>query len=208
MLYWCIRPLRIVYDARPLRPQAFWKLTFAEKVPYQSGINFNTFIAMKTLFIIRHAKSDQSFLGNDFDRPLNDRGKKDAPVMAKRLLDKKISIDSFISSPAKRAKKTAELFAKEYEIDSDNINFIPALYHAQPDVFREVIKGISDEIDSAAIFSHNPGITYFVNELVQSARIDNMPTCSIFAVRSNIKNWSEFETAQKEFVFFDYPKNV
>ena len=67
---------------------------------------------LKRLFIIRHAKSDQSFFGNDFERPLNERGRSDAPVMAKRLLEKQVNIDGLISSPAKRAKKTAGIFAE------------------------------------------------------------------------------------------------
>ena len=66
----------------------------------------------KTLLLIRHAKSSwDNFALTDFDRPLNDRGKNDAPEMAKRLIDKKINIDAFISSPAKRAKKTAKLLS-------------------------------------------------------------------------------------------------
>ena len=76
---------------------------------------------MKTVFLIRHAKSDWGEPSlSDFDRPLNERGKKDAPVMAQRLLDKKIKIDAFISSPAKRAGKTARIFAKEYKVDKDD----------------------------------------------------------------------------------------
>ena len=79
---------------------------------------------MKQLLLIRHAKSDWNDASlSDFDRPLNNRGKTDAPVMAKRLLDKKVKIDLFISSPAKRAKKTASIFAKEYDIKKDKINF-------------------------------------------------------------------------------------
>ena len=91
---------------------------------------------MKTLLLVRHAKSDWSTpsLG-DFDRPLNERGKKDAPVMANRLIDKKVSIDAFVSSPAKRAKKTATVFAKEYKRDKDDIIFIEELYGAGEDVF-------------------------------------------------------------------------
>lgn len=163
---------------------------------------------MKSLLIIRHAKSDQTFPGNDFERPLNERGKADAPVMAKRLLDKKMKIDSFVSSPAKRAKKTAELFVKEYGLLSDDVVFVSALYHAQPTIFYEVIKGLPDEFNSVAVFSHNPGITYFVNSLVPSVRIDNMPTCGVFAVEVDIKNWALFEKAKKELLFFDYPKKA
>ncbi len=161
---------------------------------------------MKTLLIIRHAKSDQRFFGNDFERPLNERGKADAPVMAKRLFDKKITIDAFISSPAKRAKKTAELFCTAYGRLTNEITFVTPLYHAPSEVFYEVIQHIDNSINTAAIFSHNPGITDFVNSLT-NARIDNMPTCGIFAIQAPISEWTDFTKAEKEFLFFDYPKN-
>ena len=162
---------------------------------------------MKTLLIIRHAKSDQSFFGNDFERPLNERGKKDAPEMAKRVLSKNIIIDSFVASPAKRAKKTAELFCETYKQNIEAINFISALYHAPAQEFYEVIKTLDDSLHTIAIFAHNPGITYFVNELVADVRIDNMPTCAVFAVEININHWKDFAKAKKDFLFFDYPKN-
>jgi phosphohistidine phosphatase len=161
---------------------------------------------LKQLFIIRHAKSDQSFFGNDFERPLNERGKNDAPVMAKRLLDKKIKPDVLVSSPAVRAKRTAELFAENLQMPAAEIVFISALYHAAADVFYNVISKLPDELNTVAIFSHNPGITHFVNSLNTSVQIDDMPTCAIFAVSADITNWSGFTKAKKEFLFFDYPK--
>ena len=85
--------------------------------------------------------------------------------MAKRLLDKKFKIDALVSSPATRAKKTAELFAEILKIPAEEIIFISALYHAPPEVFYEVISALPDELNTVAIFSHNPGITYFVNSL-------------------------------------------
>ena len=163
---------------------------------------------MKKLFIIRHAKSDQSFFGNDFERPLNERGKSDAPIMAKRLLDKKCTIDALVSSPAVRAKKTAELFAETLKMPGTDIIFISALYHASPEVFYEVIAGLPNELNVVAIFSHNPGISSFVNSLNTTTQIDNMPTCAVFAVSADITEWSAFIKAKKEFLFFDYPKKV
>jgi phosphohistidine phosphatase len=161
---------------------------------------------LKTLLVIRHAKSDQSFFGNDFERPLNDRGKKDAPVVASRLLEKNIAIDAFVSSPAKRAKKTAEIFCQTFKQQTDDILFISSLYHAPSQQFYEVIKTLDDKDNTVAIFAHNPGITYFVNELA-AVRIDNMPTCAVFAVQADIEHWKDFAKAKKEFLFFDYPKN-
>jgi phosphohistidine phosphatase len=162
---------------------------------------------MKTLLIVRHAKSSWDIASlNDFDRSLNDRGKKDAPVMAKRLLDKKIPIDAFVSSPAKRAKKTAEFFCSTYKKDKKDIILISALYHAACENFFEVVEQLNDEYDTVAIFSHNPGITEFVNELVDDVKIDNMPTSGVFAVQIKIKKWKDFTKSKKEFLFFDYPK--
>ena len=162
---------------------------------------------MKTLLLIRHAKSDWDDASlRDFDRPLNERGKQDAPRMARRLLDKKITVDAFISSPAKRARKTAEFFAKAFGREKEDIHFFESLYLAPAPVFFEVISGISDDYDSIAVFSHNDGITDFANMLTD-ARIDNSPTCGIFAIKSDIKTWKDFGEESNRFDFFDYPKS-
>jgi phosphohistidine phosphatase len=163
---------------------------------------------MKTVLLIRHAKSSwENFTIPDFERPLNDRGKKDAPKMAERIYSRGIGIDTFISSPAKRAKKTAEIFAKKFEVKKDDIVFVPDLYHAGDKTYYEVIKNAPGKSKTIAIFSHNPGITDFANSLT-TTHIDNMPTCSVFAVKADIKEWKEFETSPKEFYFFDFPKSM
>lgn len=161
---------------------------------------------MKKLFIIRHAKSDQSFFGNDFERPLNERGKTEAVMMAKRLKEKQPVIEAFVSSPAKRAKRTAQFFADAYNLPNDEIIYISALYHAPAEVFYEEIENLPDSLNIVALFAHNPGITHFVSNLTNNIRIDNMFTCSVFAVQANIDHWSAFSKAKKEFLFFDYPK--
>jgi len=160
----------------------------------------------KILFLVRHAKSswDDPSL-NDFERPLNERGKKDAPEMAKRLNSKKIKIDAFVSSPAKRARQTCKYFTKEFDPKKKNIVREPKLYEADEQGFYEVIESLKNKWDSVAVFSHNPGITSFANSLTAN-HVDDMPTCSVFAVKVNADNWKEFRTAKKEFLFFDYPK--
>ncbi len=181
---------------------------------YGTGIEANInpfkvikkFEKLKSLIIIRHAKSSwDNYLQKDFDRPLNDRGHKDAPIMAKRLMDKKVTIDAFISSPAKRAFTTCKYFIKAYNRKEKDIIQKPELYEASVADFYEVIYGVDETFDNIAVFSHNPGITAFVNELTKTA-IDNMPTCGIFAVKIDIVQWKEFPKAEKEFWFFDYPK--
>ena len=162
---------------------------------------------MKTLILVRHAKSswDNSF-PTDFERPLNERGKHDAPHMAKKLSERKITIDLFISSPAKRAKKTAEIFMHEFDVKEKNLLTIPALYGASVQVFLEVIADINDKNDTVALFSHNPGITEFIN-LLDCYPVYDMPTCGVFALKIKSKKWKDINDADKEFLFFDYPKN-
>ncbi len=163
---------------------------------------------MKTVILIRHAKSSWDDITiDDFDRPLNDRGKKDAPDMAQRLKKRDQEIDAFISSPAKRAKKTATIFAEEFKFDKDNIIFHDYLYMASPENFYKAIASAPKKANSIAIFSHNPGISDFANELT-NARIDDMPTCSIFAVSADIKQWEDFQGSPRKFLFFDYPKSA
>ena len=161
---------------------------------------------MKTLLLIRHAKSSWDDPGlSDFERPLNDRGKKDAPAMAERLYERGIKIDAFVTSPARRARKTAEQFSKQYKKDKDDLVLKTELYMATDEAFNSVVEKLNDDLDCVAVFSHNPGITDFANSLTD-ARTDNIPTCGVFAVKIKSKHWKDFVDAKKEFWFFDYPK--
>ncbi|MEP6926155.1 MAG: histidine phosphatase family protein [Ginsengibacter sp.] len=163
---------------------------------------------MKTLLLIRHAKSSwDNFQLTDFERPLNNRGKNDAPLMAKRVKERKINIDCFISSPAKRAKKTASIFMDEFGTKEKDLVLLPSLYEASVTNFYEAVESINDKDDVVAIFSHNPGITDFVNTLTGN-KIDNIPTCGVFAIKIKSKKWKDFKKDEKEFLFFDYPKNL
>jgi phosphohistidine phosphatase len=162
---------------------------------------------MKTLILVRHAKSSWGDLSQpDFDRPLNERGKHDAPVMAGRLKDREVRPDALVSSPAKRARKTALAFADVLDMHKDRILFRDALYMASPETFHQEVAALDDAYNTIAIFSHNPGISEYANQL-GVARIDEMPTCAILAVTAPVSNWKDFRKAKKEFWFFDYPKN-
>lgn len=163
---------------------------------------------MKSVILVRHAKSSWDDISvKDFDRPLNERGKRDAPVMAQRLLDRKIKINAFIASPAKRAKKTAAIFAETYGIDKDAITQVPDLYLPAPEAFWSAIENAPATAQTIAVFSHNPGITEFANSLT-STRVDDMPTCAMFAVTAAVDDWKDFRNAEKAFWFFDYPKAI
>jgi phosphohistidine phosphatase len=161
---------------------------------------------MKTLILIRHAKSSWADSGmNDFDRPLNERGKKDAPEMAERLLKKDIQIDAFVTSTANRARKTCAAFMEVFHASIEQRILKEELYLAPPQRFIEVIEKLSDEIENTAIFAHNPGITEFANSLT-NVKVDDMPTCAVFAMQVKTSKWSSFSKAEKTFLFFDYPK--
>jgi phosphohistidine phosphatase len=161
---------------------------------------------MKTLLLVRHAKSSWDIPGeSDFDRSLNGRGKADAPEMASRLIKRNVQIDLFVSSPAKRARKTAEIFIRQYNRDERKILFVQELYEAELQTFYELISGLKNDCKSVAIFGHNPGITDFVNDLTE-VKVDSLPTCGIFALNISIEKWKEFAGAKKNYLFFDYPK--
>ncbi len=163
---------------------------------------------MKIILIIRHAKAESVISLNDFERPLNERGKKDAIAMAKRIMDKKLKIDAFVSSPAKRAKKTAQLFCETFDGNEQDIILLSKLYQAPAAVYFEVIEQLNDDLNTVAIFGHNPGITDFANELSTIVQVDNIPTCGVFAIKADNTHWSGFTKTKKEFLFFDYPKKL
>lgn len=164
---------------------------------------------MKQLFVIRHAKSSWDSIGQtDFDRPLNERGHRDAPVMAHRLVKAGISFDALVSSPAKRALTTAGYFAEAFDVKKKEIIIADSLYHAPSATFYEVItRDLKDKWDTVALFSHNPGITDFVNSL-GIVTLDNMPTCGIIGIKAATENWKDFPQAAKEFLLFEYPKKA
>jgi phosphohistidine phosphatase len=162
---------------------------------------------MKQLLLIRHAKSSwDNASTKDFDRPLNERGMRDADEMSRRLRQKINDIDVFISSPARRAHSTAEKFAAAFKKDPVKIVSEPELYLAAASFFDQLINAIDNSFHTAAIFSHNPGITEFANTLTSVLNTDNIPTCGIFAVRAGIDDWKKFSMAKKELLFYDYPK--
>ena len=162
---------------------------------------------MKTLLLIRHAKSswDDSTI-TDFERTLNERGKQDAPIMAERLKKRISEVDAFVSSSAKRARKTAKFFMKVYDEKESNLIVAPSLYEASMQQYYRVIEGLNDKQNTVAIFAHNPGITDFVNSL-DCMEVYDMPTCGVYAVQIDIKHWADFRVGEKKFLFFDYPKN-
>lgn len=162
---------------------------------------------MKTVLIVRHAKSAPANLGqSDFERPLNKRGKEDSVEMAKRISKEIVQIDAFISSPAKRARKTAEKFITQYGIEKNKIILVPSLYEADSNDFYDVVENLEDSFETIALFSHNPGITDFANSQ-NCLNIFNMPTGSVFAFQIDTEKWSQIRIAERKLLFFFLPKD-
>lgn len=161
---------------------------------------------MKTIYLVRHAKSswDDPSL-RDFDRPLNDRGKNDAPRMGKRLRKRGILPDLILSSSAKRARSTAKRIAETLGYPEKEIQLTDTLYHAEPEVILSVIHRLPDSCNSVMLVGHNPGLTDFANEFL-GVRIDNVPTCGVVAAQFDVRSWKDVGEAQGRFLFFDYPK--
>lgn len=163
---------------------------------------------MKILYLIRHAKSSWADPSqNDFDRPLNNRGRIDAPRMAKRLKEKGIHPDLLLSSPAERAFATCKLMAEVLRCPDGLVTTERRLYHATPDELKSIVKGLDDASDEVMIFSHNPGLTDFANCLNKKTFTENIPTCGVVAMEFNIDSWKDVIWGAGKLVFFDFPKN-
>lgn len=163
---------------------------------------------MKTLFLVRHAKSswDDPDM-EDIERPLNGRGKKDAPVMGERLKARGILPGLILSSPAKRARSTAKRIAEEMGYPGDSIRVEEDLYEGDIIKLLGLVKKSPANLESLMFFGHNPLITEFANALC-GINIYNIPTCGIVSIRFDIKEWSEADFKKGELVLFDYPKKA
>lgn len=159
----------------------------------------------KQLLLVRHGKSDWGNLDlKDFDRPLNKRGKENAPEMAERLVKKGFKFDLIVSSPAKRAKSTAKFFAEAYQVD--DIKYEEAIYEANTTALLKVVNSFDDAADTAIMFGHNPGFTDLANEL-SDADIYNIPTAGMVLMSFPFDSWEMVSKGTGELLFFDYPKN-
>ncbi len=161
---------------------------------------------MKRVLIIRHAKSSWAEIGQrDFDRPLNERGLRDAPEMARRLIQRNITIDLFVSSAANRALTTTKLMMQKMKMSEDQLEIKEELYHAPPSVILSAINDTPDQYNTIAVVCHNPGITVFTN-MIQGLSIDNVPTCGVLILTTTAPTWKQVTLKNLSFEFFDYPK--
>jgi phosphohistidine phosphatase len=150
---------------------------------------------MKTLYIIRHAKSSWKFDFTDDQRPLALRGRRDVFRVGQTLSRTENTPDLMISSPASRALYTALFLGDEWGYPEGDIQIEKRLYHADSDEILEILEDQNDDINSIAIFGHNPGYTDLVNHFSDQF-IDNVPTCGVFGFELKIDKWADIRHAK------------
>jgi phosphohistidine phosphatase len=161
---------------------------------------------LKTLTLLRHAKSSWK-VGDlsDRDRPLNARGKRDAPIMGERLKTKDIRPSLIVSSPATRAWHTAKIIADSINYPREFLQRDDRLYLASVDAIIDVIEDQDSGFNHIMVVGHNPGMTEFANFLVPDIT-PNLPTCAVVSVSMSPDNWELRERPDATLSLFDYPK--
>ena len=161
---------------------------------------------MKTLTIVRHAKSSWSEPRlSDRERPLNRRGERDAPVMGKRIADAGIRPSLIVSSPATRAWTTARVIAEQLSYPTEFLQRENQLYLASLNDLLDIVVAQDDGFNSLIIVGHNPGLTDFVNFL-SPGLTNNLPTTGVVAVNIDQDHWKLYEQPRIELLMHDYPK--
>jgi phosphohistidine phosphatase len=149
---------------------------------------------MKTVLLMRHAKSSWKDPGlADHDRPLNKRGKRDAPRMGKLLNEEELIPDIIYCSTARRAKSTVDGLLNSCDFNGE-VKYSGSLYHGGPDDFFEVLSSLPDVIQSVMLVGHNPGMEYFL-DLICGVK-EHMPTAAVAIISFPVENWAEIKNGE------------
>lgn len=160
----------------------------------------------KKLYLLRHAKSSWKFPDlSDFERPLNKRGQRDAPLMGSILKGLNIFPDLILSSPAKRAITTANLVAQGIHFPLDEIKSRMDLYHASTESVLKMILNFKDKHKKIMLVGHNEWLTNLAN-ILNPKQIDNIVTCGIVSLEFEVKSWKEIKISSGKLLFYEYPK--
>ncbi|MDX6289482.1 MAG: phosphohistidine phosphatase [Blastocatellia bacterium] len=161
---------------------------------------------MKTLLLLRHAKSskdDPSLI--DFDRPLNERGKNDAQLIGKYIRQQKIKADFVVSSPAERARQTAELVLKSAGLEVE-LRFDKRIYEAAVRSLLNVVSQIEDTASAVVLVGHNPGFAELLEALTGEAR--DLPTASLACIELSLEKWSKAQADVGQLKWLVTPKKL
>lgn len=162
---------------------------------------------MKTFYLVRHAKSswDNPDL-RDEERPLNERGLKDAPFMAKLMKSKGVEPDLLVTSPAIRALTTAAYFKMALDVEGEDFWVRDDIYEAMTVKITDIIHRLPEDAETVMIFGHNPTFTNVAN-LFTAKYIDNIPTCGVVCLRSDAATWPDVDPSNTKVVEMFFPKD-
>ncbi len=161
---------------------------------------------MKTIYLVRHAKSSWKYPNlDDFERPLNKRGRKSAPFMGTILKKLKVAPDLILSSPANRASMTARIIADKISYPLEKIRFSESIYVFSANALIEVIEHLDDVVNKAMLVGHNPALTDLAN-YIGDKPISNIPTSGVFCADLDIPSWAKFSDHCGKLKFFEFPK--
>ncbi len=159
---------------------------------------------MKTLYIIRHAKSSWKDIAlDDFDRPLSQRGRDDALLMANKLVELNIFPDLIISSPSKRTKCTINIIAPHLGYKKD-IVYDDKIYESNMINLKKIVRNLDNKNNSVFLFGHNPGLNMLAEDLCGFFK--NIATTGIVAINFDCDSWSEISNQNSKFSEYIYPK--
>ncbi|GGN00631.1 phosphohistidine phosphatase SixA [Dyadobacter beijingensis] len=162
----------------------------------------------KTLILVRHATAeDQSFRIKDFDRNLNSKGLSESLAMGKWLVREGVKPDIFVSSPASRAIKTAEIIAGQYKLSVDAIETQSGIYDGGPRAYLQAVTTVSENHSVLMLFGHNPDITYFA-EYLSGASLGSMKKGSVAIIEFKNQKWEEISAKTGDLVLYKTPKQV
>ena len=154
----------------------------------------------KTLYLVRHAKSDWKSGETDFERTLNPRGRRDAPEMGQRLKNCGSLPELILCSPAKRAVQTLEYL----NLGIKDITFKDTIYEASTGDLLDLVQSVDDSCNSAMLIGHNPAMTELAM-LLSGVASPGMPPCSIITIRLNSSHWNAAGACPSEWLNFDHP---
>ncbi|WP_425659470.1 SixA phosphatase family protein [Tenacibaculum ascidiaceicola] len=160
---------------------------------------------MKTLYIVRHAKSSWKYESvKDIDRPLKERGISDAHLLSKYLAGEIQRPDVFLSSSANRALHTAVIFCENFGYPLSNLKIKRQLYSFSDGYLVKTVKALDDSFNSAIVFSHDHGINSFVNKFGNKP-IAHVSTCGVVGIEFDTKHWKDIKKGNT--VLVEFPKN-
>lgn len=164
----------------------------------------------RTLILARHAKSSwASDTLPDHDRPLNERGIRDAPRMARRLRERGTRPQAIVTSSAVRALATAEAFAAELELEPEALQVEPAIYGAGVLEMISLIHGLDDGLDRILLVGHNPTFSELAGSLAKpmaGGNLGSLPTCAVVTLGWDGGSWNGVDGGRLDLVDLDYPK--